>query len=254
MDRTPEVTDAKTLRVVANQVRLAIYEALTADGPATATQLADRLGGRVASLSYHLRTLARYGFVQESPELATDGRERVWRAVPGGLRWAQVGGSPGQREAQETAERVAIGRQLAHLRSWLSQRDRWPTEWRDASVNLDSLLHLTAQETAEMAAEVQGVLTKWSQRGKRAAVPEAISPGQAMRDETGTNDDGPDRSGPNRAKADAGGRAENGVPATQPAGADPAGASLTEAGSDVRTVMVLFHVFPHIVDADRHAE
>lgn len=32
------------------------------------------------SFSYHLRTLARYGFVEEDLVHATDGRERPWRA------------------------------------------------------------------------------------------------------------------------------------------------------------------------------
>lgn len=189
--RTPEVTDASTLRAVASQVRLDIYEALTVDGPATATQLAARFGHQTASMSYHLRTLARHGFVAEAPELAADRRERVWRAVPGGVRWSRLDSSPGRDEAMQTAERVMLGRQVARLQNWLSQRDQWPSQWTDASEDVDKLVHLTASETAQMAAEVMGVLNKWSTRAR-----------------VGTED----------------------------------------TADEVRTVMVLFHAFPYVME------
>jgi Helix-turn-helix domain len=48
--------------------------------PATATECAEIAGLSPSACSYHLRTLARHGFVEEDRASAADGRERPWRA------------------------------------------------------------------------------------------------------------------------------------------------------------------------------
>jgi DNA-binding IclR family transcriptional regulator len=53
--------------------------------PATATQLAERVGESPANCSWHLRQLARYGFVEEAG--GGTGREGPWRPVPGVCTW-----------------------------------------------------------------------------------------------------------------------------------------------------------------------
>src|SRR5687768_6358912 len=54
----------------------------------TATGLAAAVGEPVNKVSFHLRLLAKYGFIEEAPELARDGRDRWWRlAYADGLDW-----------------------------------------------------------------------------------------------------------------------------------------------------------------------
>jgi hypothetical protein len=70
---------------------------LTLNGPATSVTLARALGLNTGSTSYHLRELARHGFVEEEGTgektgQDTDGapgrgRERWWRVVPGDRRF-----------------------------------------------------------------------------------------------------------------------------------------------------------------------
>lgn len=62
---------------MAHPLRLEIL-GLLVEGPATASQLARRLGESSGTTSYHLRILARTGAVVEEPELGTR-RERWWR-------------------------------------------------------------------------------------------------------------------------------------------------------------------------------
>ena len=50
-------------------------------GPSRAADLAHDLGIPANQASFHLRQLAKYGLVEEAPELARDRRDRVWRAV-----------------------------------------------------------------------------------------------------------------------------------------------------------------------------
>jgi AcrR family transcriptional regulator/DNA-binding transcriptional ArsR family regulator len=78
-------TDPRTARALAHPARVAILNRLIAHGPATATDCAEVAGLSPSACSYHLRTLARYGFVQlASP--GHDGRERVWQVeAPGRL-------------------------------------------------------------------------------------------------------------------------------------------------------------------------
>jgi DNA-binding transcriptional ArsR family regulator len=66
-----------TMWALAHPLRLRLFE-LLATGPATASQLARKVGESRGSASYHLRVLARMGAIQEDAELGTK-RERWWR-------------------------------------------------------------------------------------------------------------------------------------------------------------------------------
>lgn len=161
---TGPIRDPRILRAFAHPVRLRLYEALLAGGPATAAQLARDVPGAPGSLSYHLRTLAAHGFVEEAPQLAADGRERWWRAVPGGAHWAEddLESSPGMRAASTAAQQVFLARQQERLGDWL-RRDaqRFGHEWRSAAMSSDVVLHLSSTELKEMGQELEGVVDRW---------------------------------------------------------------------------------------------
>jgi DNA-binding transcriptional ArsR family regulator len=62
---------------LAHPLRYRIWEVLR-EGPATGSQLAERLRGSRGSMSYHLRILGEAGAIVEEPALGTR-RERWWR-------------------------------------------------------------------------------------------------------------------------------------------------------------------------------
>ena len=67
-------------------MRNRILDEMSAGGPMRAADVAERLDIPANQASFHLRQLAKYGLVVEAPELARDGRDRVWRAAhEGGL-------------------------------------------------------------------------------------------------------------------------------------------------------------------------
>jgi DNA-binding transcriptional ArsR family regulator len=72
--------DPRSLRALAHPLRLQLLGLLRSDGPATATQLAERTGQTSGATSYHLRQLAAYGFVAEDAERG-NARDRWWRAA-----------------------------------------------------------------------------------------------------------------------------------------------------------------------------
>src|SRR3954470_17195944 len=74
-----ELSDLATLKALAQPRRQRMLQHLTVHGPATSATLARALGLNTGATSYHLRELARHGFVEEVAEPAEasgHGRER----------------------------------------------------------------------------------------------------------------------------------------------------------------------------------
>src|ERR1700734_766096 len=76
---TREITDARTMRALAHPTRLALLALLRREGELTASRAAELLDDSPGNMSWHLQTLAKYGFVEETGE--GRGRSRPWRAV-----------------------------------------------------------------------------------------------------------------------------------------------------------------------------
>ena len=68
------------LKALSHPVRLRMLGLLRAEGPATATALAARLGLNSGATSYHLRQLAAHGFVEDDASRG-NGRDPWWRAA-----------------------------------------------------------------------------------------------------------------------------------------------------------------------------
>ncbi len=167
--KTGRITDPMVLKIIAHPARLRLYEVLVAGGPATAAQLAKHVPGAPGSLSYHLRQLAAHGFIEEAPDLCKDGRERWWRAIPGGVRWSpeDFADSPGAQEVAASAQRVLVGRHIERLQEWLAEGpQRWGPTWASAAQSTDSVLRLTPKELRELGEELDAVIARWAKRPK----------------------------------------------------------------------------------------
>src|SRR5580693_4719849 len=75
--RQLDLTDPKAMRALAHPVRMALLELFRSHQTLTATQASELLGESPANCAFHLRTLAKYGFVREAG--GGRGRERPWR-------------------------------------------------------------------------------------------------------------------------------------------------------------------------------
>ena len=76
-ERPRELTDPKAMRALAHPVRLALLEAFADTETLTATEAGERVGESPANASFHLRQLAKYGFVEEAE--GGTGRRRPWK-------------------------------------------------------------------------------------------------------------------------------------------------------------------------------
>jgi DNA-binding transcriptional ArsR family regulator len=150
-----KITDPRAMRALAHPARLAIMERLGLEGPATATECAEVAGLSPSACSYHLRALARYGFVEEDREHAADGRHRPWRARAISFEIASVSDQP---RAARPAARLLL--QTARSRSdqiradYEDREGAFPRQWRKAGGWMQDVLHVTPAELEQLRGQV----------------------------------------------------------------------------------------------------
>lgn len=143
-----ELTDPRTMRALAHPTRLDLLELMSREGSITATRASELLGESTASTSYHLRQLAKYGFIE--PAGGGRGRERPWRRAAAGMQYSEVGADPEASAAAETLTSIVIERHMSTVARWLAERRREPAEWRKVTGYSDRLLYLTREEMADL--------------------------------------------------------------------------------------------------------
>lgn len=144
-----ELTDPATIRALSHPARTSILTRLREHGPSTATELSTTAGVSPSGASYHLRTLARLGFVKEEP--SDDGRERRWAVAVTGY------GIP--KEAQDSPEVLAAARLWsrrwveehdAQIHGYLAEEESFPKEWRKAATLYEATLHVTPEQVLDL--------------------------------------------------------------------------------------------------------
>jgi hypothetical protein len=149
------------------------YQSLLIDAlaPLTAQQLALRAapgmtrasqltGESTGACSFHLRQLAKYGFV-ESAE-GGHGRERPWKRSYRSHRWKPSQAEPEMSAAVAALNSVVLQRHFDSASAFLRAADAEPAEWRDAALFSDSLQHLTAGELAQLRDDLLALAeSKW---------------------------------------------------------------------------------------------
>src|SRR5215208_4945054 len=160
-----DVQDPRVLRAIAHPTRQRVLGELVAAGHLRAADVADVLGIPANQASFHLRQLAKYGLVEPAPELARDGRDRVWKPVHEhglNLHLEELEKGPGGKAAVSVwkrhaaaAAKDAVDRAYAHRKS------------RDVHVMIsDEWIRLTKAEAKQMAQELIAVHERWQDRTK----------------------------------------------------------------------------------------
>jgi len=157
-----EISDPRALRALAHPARLSILQHLVLDGPATATECAEVAGLSPSACSYHLRALARYGFVDEDPSGGQDRRHRPWRARMVAIT---VGSDPNRPEAVRSASRLLVESVRASFdevrADYLERESDYPAAWQRAAGLSQDVLHVTPDELDEVTAKVRHVLSEY---------------------------------------------------------------------------------------------
>ncbi|GAA0428723.1 transcriptional regulator [Acrocarpospora corrugata] len=163
--------DVGLLRAMAHPARLAILGRLQTEGPATATECAEVVGLSPSACSYHLRMLAKHGFVEDAPARG-DGRERVWRALQRGwmLRDPDDGElTPDLLAAQDAVIGIVLDEARDRLADYLSQSARESSEWRTAASITHTVLLADADELRDIGARIAEILEPYKVAFRDAA-------------------------------------------------------------------------------------
>lgn len=152
-----KVLDADSLKGLAHPMRVRLLALLRNEGPSTATRLGQRLDENTGATSYHLRQLARHGFVAEDPERGTR-RERWWRALHRQSTWSDLSGDAGTAAAEVVVLREQLTEEVELVRRWLEARMQWPAQWRTAAGSSDYQLRLTPEQTHALTQEINTLI------------------------------------------------------------------------------------------------
>ncbi|WP_030241775.1 MULTISPECIES: ArsR/SmtB family transcription factor [unclassified Streptomyces] len=165
--------DARSLRGLAHPLRMQLLDALRFGGPATASQLAAKLGESSGATSYHLRQLAVYGFVEDAPERGK-GRERWWKATHHGIRFDDAlltDSDPAVRGAADLYLHEVATTQTRDLSTWLGNRDSWPEEWSRVWDMSSATLRLTPELTQELVEKMHALVDTYRDRAASEDTP-----------------------------------------------------------------------------------
>jgi DNA-binding transcriptional ArsR family regulator len=156
------ISDSRTMRALAPPVRLALLETLRLNGPLTATKAGELLDESPGNMSWHLQTLAKYGFVEEAE--GGRGRSRPWRVVHGARIFETAEGDAETAAAGDALEATFMDRNMQRLREWWALRRSYPVKWRRAAFAMDVFTYLTAPEMEQLSAEIHELCHRYRHR------------------------------------------------------------------------------------------
>ncbi len=154
------------MRALAHPTRLALLDHLHSVEQATATECSEFVDESPSSCSYHLRALAKWGFVVEA--LGGAGRERPWRATAARIEFPSDG-----IEATVLRDGLGAGQQQRE-RDALRREHELPPPWRRAVQTSSASLELTTKELEELGERFEALLDSYrgraSRRGTRSVI------------------------------------------------------------------------------------
>ena len=160
VEPTP-VSEPERVRALAHPLRLALLDLLETGGEATATQCAEATGESVASCSFHLRILAKYGFVEPGERR---GREKPWRVVSRQRTARPDFDDPASVRAVGALAEMTVLAQTERIRAFLGDIHRLPADLRDAVGVLKSAIWATPEELRQLSADVLALVDRFEGR------------------------------------------------------------------------------------------
>jgi DNA-binding transcriptional ArsR family regulator len=160
--------DISAVRALTHPLRLRLLDLLRFEGPSTATLLAGQVGESSGSTSYHLRQLARHGFIEEAAHRG--GRERWWR-------YQEHRDEVAQEDISSGSVRTLLGELLSReayaLDGYLAADARDPA-WDSAAFFQTKALRLTVDELQELQNVMGAALARFRASDRDDAPSDAI--------------------------------------------------------------------------------
>jgi len=145
--------DVRAVRALAHPLRIELLDRLRFDGASTATLLAQRIGQSSGATSYHLRQLARHGFIEEVP--SDRGRQRWWRYRE---RRAAIRAGRGSKTNRNLFAEL-LSREAHALDRFLA-RPPLSLKWNGAAFFESRATRLTPKELDRLRRDIEGLLAR----------------------------------------------------------------------------------------------
>lgn len=167
--RTLEV-NAPALKALAHPLRLRILQVLTLRKKVSVTSLAKELGETTGATSYHLRQLARHGYVVETDsdderhEPRTAGRrQQLWEMAVDRVHMSGFDflTNEATREAAGFVLREIQSDRNRRMANWYATASQWSEGWQRASSDADGFLELNQKQTRALADEFAALFEKY---------------------------------------------------------------------------------------------
>jgi hypothetical protein len=155
------ITDATAMRAMAHPVRMALLEMFGFRETVTATQASEALGESPANCAFHLRTLAKYGFVKEAG--GGRGRERPWALANRVLRITTEQTNPQAALAAGELGRLMFDRWVERARREIGAGSP-PPGWEHATGWTRSHVFVTAAESERLMDDMRRLLDQYMDR------------------------------------------------------------------------------------------
>jgi len=146
------ISDPTRIRAVAHPLRITLLDVLADEGAATATRCAELTGTTVANCSFHLRTLAKHGYIERVDQA---GREKPWQLVQRGRRFMPDFEDPASIRATQELGAVQVAHEAERAQEWIRRAQTEDPQWIRASTTASSSFWVTVEELAEISREIE---------------------------------------------------------------------------------------------------
>lgn len=166
--RSLRTGDPSLLRALAHPLRVEILSVIDDLGEATATQIAEKVGESPSNCSFHLRTLAKAGFIERAD---AQGTSKPWKAVhqsrdlrpdPSDPESVRTSGTIGALYVQHEANRIV---------DFLTRHGLSDPQWLPGITVNSSTFWATPEELAEVANEIAHIADRFAGRKNPANRP-----------------------------------------------------------------------------------
>ncbi|MGW5051166.1 ArsR/SmtB family transcription factor [Actinokineospora sp. NPDC004072] len=156
------ITDPNRLKALAHPIRWKLLDVLAISGTATATRCSAAIGESVASCSYHLNMLAKYGFVEQAE--GGQGREKPWRLTERERSYDYEGLDEEGVLAAEAATDAFLEHEFDRVKAYLRGHGRESEEWRQAFALIGMQAFLTPAEAVRLQEQVKELFDQFRDR------------------------------------------------------------------------------------------
>lgn len=156
MTQPRRIRDLDALKALTHPLRVSLLDHLLAVGPQTASECAEAVGSTASNCSWHLRQLAKYGYVERAE--GTDGRERPWRCTEVGFDIGGFDEDPAVRSQQDALLALRLGEDNRLVQRFLDRHEQLPREWQLASAMHGYTVNVTAEELGGLLGMIDDIL------------------------------------------------------------------------------------------------